>query len=140
MTTKTVTINDEKFNISNKPSHGVVRKIKQEQTRILSKFLTAHKADVEMFIKENKDASIETAIEQIVVNNPDEALNYSIINEDFELIAAISLATNKMWAIDDFEDIEYNELIKIHEKCNDVIGGGYGSFLKNSQNILTPAK
>lgn len=140
MATKTVTINGEKFSLSNKPSHGVVRKIKQEQTRIISKFLTAHKADVEMFIKENKDASIETAIEQIVVNNPDEALNYSIINEDFELIAAISLATNKMWAIDDFEDVEYNELIKIHEKCNDVIGGGYGSFLKNSQNILTPAK
>lgn len=120
----TVTINNETYELTNEPYHGIVRKIRKIQKGMLIELLTRFKDEL------NDNMNIEDALNVIANKHPDEIIDYSEKEEDFILVTTISLATNKLWDIEDFDKIPIGEMDKIFNKCKEVLGGDVNRFFR----------
>jgi hypothetical protein len=135
MVSKIITINDEKYTLVDSPKHKIVKKIKSEQNKLVSCLFIQHKDTIEEYRKENKDATIEDIVGYLYTVNPDEVIQYNESCEDLAITSVISLATNKIWVADEFDDLTEKELMDIYNKCETAIGGNLQDFLEDSQII-----
>lgn len=134
----TIIINNEKYSLTNDPTHGVIKKIKNQQNQIIVSFFEKHKTEVDAIMKKKKNSSVDSIMETILIAHPSEMIAYAERCEDINVMATISLATNKLWSEEDIDNISGKELQTIYNKCSKVIGGNYADFLENYQIISTP--
>lgn len=119
-----VTINNETYELTDEPYHGIVRKVRKMQKAMLIDFLSRFKDELDDSMK------IEDALAMIANKHPDEIIEYSEREEDFIIVTTISLATNKMWNIEDFDTVPIGEMDKIFQQCKDVLGGDVNRFFR----------
>ena len=101
-----VIINNETYELSDEPYHGIVRKIRKMQKAMLIELLSRFKDELDDSMK------IEDALVMIANKHPDEIIEYSEREEDFIIVTTISLATNKMWNIEDFDTVPIGKWIR----------------------------
>jgi len=99
-----VIINNETYELTDEPYHGIVRKVRKMQKAMLIDFLSRFKDELDNNMK------IEDALAMIANKHPDEIIEYSEREEDFIIVSTISLATNKMWTIEDFDTVPIGEM------------------------------
>jgi len=136
---KTVTIEGEKCALTDNPKHGIIKKIKNKQNQLIVVFFEKHKEEVDKFMKKNDDASVDSIMQALLIANPSEMVNYSETCEDLDILATISLATNRLWSEDEINDLSEKDLKNIYDKCYNVLGGRYADFLENCQIISIQA-
>ena len=119
-----VIINNETYELTDEPYHGIVHKVRKMQRAMLIDFLSRFKDELDDSMK------IEDALAMIANKHPDEIIEYSEREEDFIIVATISLATNKMWSIEDFDNIPIGKMDKIFQQCKDVLGGDVNRFFR----------
>jgi len=95
---------------------GIVRKVRKMQKQCLLIFYPGSRMNVDNNMK------IEDALAMIANKHPDEIIEYSEREEDSSLLLRLSLATNKMWNIEDFDTVPIGEMDKIFQQCKDVLG------------------
>ena len=134
----TATIEGEKFNLTDNPKHGIVKKIKNKQNQLIVIFFENHRDEVDEIVKKDKDASVDSIMQNLLVANPAEMVAYSETCEDLNIIATISLATNRLWTDDEINDMTSKDLKSTYEKCAKALGGGYTDFLENCHVISIP--
>jgi uncharacterized protein YeeX (DUF496 family) len=119
-----VIINNETYELTDEPYHGIVRKVRKMQKAMLIDLLSRFKDELDDSMK------IEDALAMIANKHPDEIIEYSEREEDFIVITTISLATNKMWTIEDFDTVPIGEMDKIFQQCKDILGGDVNRFFR----------
>lgn len=119
-----VIINNETYELTDEPYHGIVRKVRKMQKGMLIELLSRFKDEL------NDSMKIEDALAMIANKHPDEIIEYSEREEDFIIVSTISLATNKMWTIEDFDTVPIGEMDKIFQQCKDVLGGDVNRFFR----------
>lgn len=119
-----VIINNETYELTDEPYHGIVRKVRKMQKGMLIELLSRFKDEL------NDSMKIEDALAMIANKHPDEIIEYSEREEDFIIVTTISLATNKMWDIEDFDTVPIGEMDKIFQQCKDVLGGDVNRFFR----------
>jgi len=119
-----VIINNETYELTDEPYHGIVRKVRKMQKGMLIELLSRFKDEL------NDSMKIEDALAMIANKHPDEIIEYSEREEDFIIVTTISLATNKMWNIEDFDTVPIGEMDKIFQQCKDVLGGDVNRFFR----------
>jgi uncharacterized protein YeeX (DUF496 family) len=119
-----VIINNETYELTDEPYHGIVRKVRKMQKAMLIELLSRFKDEL------NDSMKIEDALAMIANKHPDEIIEYSEREEDFIVVTTISLATNKMWNIEDFDTVPIGEMDKIFQQCKDVLGGDVNRFFR----------
>ena len=119
-----ISINNETYELSDEPYHGIVRKVRKMQKAMLIELLSRFKDEL------NDSMKIEDALAMIANKHPDEIIEYSEREEDFIVVTTISLATNKMWNIEDFDTVPIGEMDKIFQQCKDVLGGDVNRFFR----------
>jgi len=120
----TISINNETYELTDEPYHGIVRKVRKMQKAMLIELLSRFKDEL------NDSMKIEDALAMIANKHPDEIIEYSEREEDFIVVTTISLATNKMWNIEDFDTVPIGEMDKIFQQCKDVLGGDVNRFFR----------
>lgn len=131
----TITINGEKYILSDNPKHKIVKRIKNEQKKLLSGFLNKYRDEVEEFMNSEKDVNIESVMTKILSDHPDEMIDFTDKEEDFTIISTISIATNKIWDQEEIDEMTESEIKNLYSKCAEAIGGSAKDFLENSQII-----
>lgn len=131
----TITINGEKYILSDNPKHKIVKRIKNEQKKLLSGFLNKYRDEVEEFMNSEKDVNIESVMTKILSDHPDEMIDFTDKEEDFTIISTISIATNKIWDQEEIDEMTESEIKNLYSKCETAIGGSAKDFLENSQII-----
>lgn len=130
-----VIINNETYELTDEPYHGIVRKVRKMQKGMLIELLSRFKDEL------NDSMKIEDALTMIANKHPDEIIEYSEREEDFIIVTTISLATNKMWNIEDFDTVPIGEMDKIFQQCKDVLGGDVNRFFRGyAMNIQEAPK
>lgn len=130
-----IIINNETYELSDEPYHGIVRKVRKMQKAMLIDLLSRFKDEL------NDSMKIEDALAMIANKHPDEIIEYSEREEDFIIVTTISLATNKMWTIEDFDTVPIGEMDKIFQQCKDVLGGDVNRFFRGyAMNIQEAPK
>lgn len=119
-----ISINNETYELSDEPYHGIVRKVRKMQKAMLIELLSRFKDEL------NDSMKIEDALAMIANKHPDEIIEYSEREEDFIVVTTISLATNKMWNIEDFDTVPIGKMDKIFQQCKDVLGGDVNRFFR----------
>lgn len=119
-----VVIKGTEYPLTNEPIHGIVRYVKKTQKSISMKFLLQYSEK----LTELQDIPVEEAMRIIAKDDPDGMAEYNQEMEDFIETAAISLATGKIWTIDDFFDVKDSEYKNILSNCKEAIGGGVLDF------------
>lgn len=130
-----VIINNKTYELTDEPYHGIVRKVRKMQKAMLIELLSRFKDEL------NDSMKIEDALAMIANKHPDEIIEYSEREEDFIIVTTISLATNKMWNIEDFDTVPIGEMDKIFQQCKDVLGGDVNRFFRGyAMNIQEAPK
>lgn len=132
MVEKSIIINNEKYELVDSPKHGIVKKVKSIQKNLVSSLFIQNKDEIEKYRKENKDAEIEDIIGYLYTIKPEEVSDYNDACEDLMLTSVVSLATNKIWNAEEFDELTEKEIADIYNKCETAIGGNLQSFLENS--------
>ena len=138
MTKFSTTINGEKYNLTDNPKHGVIKRIKSRQNQLIVVFFEKHKDEVDEIMKNDMDASVDSIMQSILLTNPSEMTRYAETCEELNIIATISLATNRIWTDDELDELGEKDLKNIYDKCSKAIGGGYSDFLEGCQIISIP--
>jgi hypothetical protein len=118
-----VIMNGVAYELTNEPSHGVVRGVKKMQKEISIGLIKNHRK------KFTSDTSVENALQQIFDEDPSEVANFTDANEEFVIIGTISLATNTLWTTDMLGAVPEKEVMAAFEKCKTVLGGEVTTFL-----------
>lgn len=130
-----VTINNEEYKLTSEPYHGVVREVRKMQRKMLVDFLNRFKNDLD------GNMTIEDALAKVAEKHPGEFIEHSEVEEDFIVVSTISLATNKIWDIKDFDNIPFNEMDDIFQKCKDALGSDVNRFFRGyAMNIAEQMK
>ena len=119
-----IVINGEAFEPTNDPSHGIVRQLRRMQKNQTAELLNRYRGEM----KFDPGETIDIAIQRVVVAHPEEMTNLAMRNEEFNLIATISMAIGKVIAFEDLETIKENELNQIFEECVKILGGDANHF------------
>lgn len=124
----------KELEFTDKPKHGVVREIRKQRDKILSKLV---KSCMDLFekgeLKENMD--LEKAIEIIASRKPELLLEYQSEMEEFNQLATISFATNKVWRWEELDELTENEFWELYEKSKEALGGTAEDFLSKYDKI-----
>ena len=123
-----VTINKEKYTLTDNPSRKVVRTIKQRQRSMLMKFIQNFKDEIDELKKQDTSFALDDAINYLMTAHPIEFGEYTTEEEDFADIAAISIATNKLWDVSEFDDIGFKDYEEMQDKCLEILGGDVNRF------------
>lgn len=118
-----ITLNGVNYELTNTPSHGVVRGVKKIQKDISINLIKKYRQ------KFTADTPVEDAMQQIFDEDPAEVANFTDATEEFTLIGTISLATNKIWTSDMLGVCSEQEVNAAYEKCKVMLGGDVQSFL-----------
>lgn len=129
-----IVICDVKYELTNNPTHGVVRKIRKERQDMIKTFLLLFKDEVDF----NKD--LEEEIQNLMKKHPSEAIDFGYSEMDFKQRATISLALNKVFGEEDFDTLTEDQIGTIYDKCAETLGGDVDDFFsrseaKSSQNL-----
>jgi len=111
------------YDVSDKPSHGVVRGVRKLQKEITIGLIKKHR---DKFTKEMK---VEEAMQKIFEEDPEEFANFTDANDEFIIAGTISLATNKLWTFDALAACYEEEIESALEKCKEKLGGDVTTFL-----------
>ena len=122
-TGSSVVLNGVMYELSDNPSHGVIRAVKNMNKQLSIGLIREHR---EMF---TNDTPVQEALQKIFEENPEEFSEYTDATEEFEILGTLSLATNKVWTSDGIAIISEKELKTALEKCTEVLGGPIYSFL-----------
>lgn len=118
-----VIMNGVVYDLTNEPSHGVVRGVRKMQKEISIGLIKNHRA------KFTSSTNVEEALQQIFDENPTEVATFTDANEEFSIVGTISLATNMLWTPDSLGVISNKEVTAAFEKCKEVLGGDVTTFL-----------
>ncbi len=127
----TVIINDKEYELTNEPTHGVVRKVRRKQKELMISLIEKH-SDI---IKPTM--ALDEAIGIILKEKPEDMREYTLETEEFESIATISLATGYMFTYKDFDDCSEKEFWNIYDKCVEVLGGNVTDFFARYEKSIT---
>jgi hypothetical protein len=122
---QTVTIKGKEYELTDEPTHGVVRDIKKKQKRLSINFLMKYRQILDSL---GQNVSIQDAMVKIAEHDPDGMSDYNEKMEDFLEVSIVSLAVGKVFVPDDFYDMkesEYNALITL---CREHIGSDAAGF------------
>ena len=122
-TGSSIVLNGVMYELSDNPSHGVIRAVKNMNKQLSIGLIREHR---EMF---TNDTPVQEALQKIFEENPEEFSEYTDATEEFEILGTLSLATNKVWTSDGIAIIPEKELKVALEKCTEVLGGPIYSFL-----------
>lgn len=123
----------EDIDFTNNPKHGIVREVRNLIGDGASSLISLFSNEVKSLIDEDKEFDINDALAYVMKEHPDEFLEFSRKEEDNNLIAVISLATNKIWRIEELDEMAYDEVEALYDKSLEMIGGDVNRFFKNSR-------
>jgi len=123
----------EEIVFTNNPTHGVVRKIRGLKDANMTKFIGAFADEIGVLTNDNKKFDIEDALVFLMAAHPDEFMEFSNSEENIELLSVISLATNKIWNIEELDTYSFDEVDSLYEKSLEVLGGDVTRFFKKSR-------
>lgn len=118
-----IVLNGIMYELSDNPSHGVIRLVKNMNKQLSISLIKRHR---EMF---NTDTPVQDALQKIFEENPEEFSEYTDATEEFEMLGTLSLATNKVWTSEGIAIIPEKDLKEALTKCNDILGGPIYNFL-----------
>ncbi|AGK61512.1 hypothetical protein Asulf_01534 [Archaeoglobus sulfaticallidus PM70-1] len=134
-----VTVGGKEIELDSEPKHGVVRELRRQRNRIIMYLLTEAKDLLEKgVLKENM--KLEEAIEVVSKMKPDLLSEFTQMQEEFEYMATISLATNRVWTTEELDELSESEFWELYEKCKEVIGGSAEDFFKRYENNISLRK
>ena len=147
----TIVICGKEYELTDEPIHGIVRALKNRQKDITFKFLFDNK---DLF-EDDKNMTIDKAVEVIATKRPSSMAEYSNSLEEFDRMGTLSLATGHLFKEDDVFNMKESEFQEIYKKCSEAIGGGGMKYFfgglkpnissgvkgqKSIKTILPPAK
>lgn len=118
-----IVLNGVTYELTNEPSHGVVRGVRKLQKDISVSLIKKYRN------KFSSDVPIEEAMQQIFDEDPLEISNFTDANEEFIIAGTISLATNKIWTFDMIGACRDKEITAAFEKCKIMLDGDVTTFL-----------
>jgi hypothetical protein len=122
-------INGEKIELVNEPRHGIVRQLRLRRRKMLAKILNTKDIKPEM--------SIEEAISTLIEKDPEKMMEFAAMQEEFNLFATICLATNRMWEMEDFDNLSESEFWHLYERCKDALGGTAEDFFEKYESSIS---
>lgn len=122
-TTASIEINGVLYELTNDPSHGVVRNVRKMQKKIALSIIGKYEG------KFTPDIRLDEALQVIFKDNPEEIAEFSDASDEFMIIATISLATNKMWDSETLGMVSQTDVTAAFEKAKEVLGGDATTFL-----------
>lgn len=118
-----IVLNGIMYELSDNPSHGVIRAVKNMNKQLSVSLIKRHR---EMF---SADTPVQDALQKIFEENPEEFSEYTDATEEFEILGMLSLATNKTWTSEGIAVVPEKDLKDALEKCKNILGGPIYSFL-----------
>jgi len=122
---QTIEINGKEYELTDNPTHGIVRDIKKFQKKLSMGFLLKYKDTIASF---KPNTPIQEAMVQIAEIDPEGMAEYNEDMEDFFEISIISLATGKLWKREDFYNMKEKEFKSILDSCKEVVGSDAEGF------------
>lgn len=125
----------EKIDFTNNPKHGIVREVRKIRNDAVTSFLKSYSSELSKLAEEDKDFDVTNAMVYLLKEHPDEFMEFQKKGEETDYICAISLATNKIWTIDELDELTFDEVEKLYDKSLETLGGDinrfFGKFLSN---------
>ena len=129
-------VRGEEIELVSEPRHGVVRELRKQRNRMVIKLLSEAKDLFEQgILKENM--KIEDAIEVIGKMKPELLSDFTQMQEEFDFIATISLATNRVWRIEELDELTESEFWELYERCKEAIGGTAEDFFARYERSIS---
>lgn len=132
---QTVTIKGKEYELTEEPTHGVVRDIRKKQKRTSIAFLLKYKDVLDAL---GPNVSIQDAMIKVAEKDAEGMSDYNEKMEEFLEISIISLATGKVWTPEDFDDIKESEFNQILLTCRNAIGSDAAGFFGISKPNSPP--
>lgn len=123
------------IDFTNNPKHGVVREVREIRNRAITSFLKTYSSELSKLAEEDKDFDVNNAMVYLLKEHPDEFMEFQKQGEEADYICTISLATNKIWKIEELDELSFDEVEELFEKSKETLGGDidrfFGKFLSN---------
>ena len=123
----------EEIEFTNNPRHGIVRQIRNLKDSSITNFLRVFSDEISELRENDKKFDTEDALMYLMAEHPDEFLEFTKDEENNELIIAISLATNRMWKIEELDEYSFDEVEMLYDKSLEILGGDVNRFFKKSR-------
>lgn len=117
-----VKINGKEFELTDNPSHGIVKKVKKMRMEGVIKLISTHKELVPA------NVSVDQAIGIIGANDPEAYTDYTITDNDYNIIATISLACERIFTHEELDAVGDKDLYDIYVECARTLGGDANTF------------
>ena len=133
----TVNIKGKQYELTDEPTHGVVRDIRKKQKKMSIAFLMKYKGVLDTL---DKNVSIQDAMVKIAEADAEGMSDYNEKMEDFLEVSVISLAKGKVWLPEDFYDMKESEYESLMKTCREHIGSDAAGFFGLSTTSSPPTE
>ena len=117
-----------KLEFTDNPKHGVVRRLKTKRDEMIAELLK-NCFDLVKSGKIKETQSVEEAIEVVAREKPEVLMDFQCKYDEFNELATISLATNRIWTEKELDELSEKEFQELFEKSKEMLGGDAESFL-----------
>ena len=118
------------------PKHGIVRKVRKLKDANVTMFISSFPEELEELTGKNSKFDIEDAIVHLMTTHPEEFAEFQEAEENSDMLSAISLATNKIWSIEDLDEYSFDDVTELYDKSLEMLGGSTNRFFKKSQSNI----